>query len=46
MNKLIFALIAVILTFTALTNPIYDNCRNTIEGYTCDLVGYEWVKSQ
>jgi len=42
MIKLSIALVVGLLTFSAFSEPIYGNCHNTIEGYTCDLQGYKW----
>ena len=42
MIKLSIAFVVALITFSAFSEPIYDNCRDTIEGYTCDLVGYKW----
>jgi hypothetical protein len=33
-----------VLVFATYSEPIYGNCENTIEGRTCDLLGYEWGK--
>jgi len=33
---------SAIVSFDILTDPIYSNCKQTIEGRTCDLVGYKW----
>ena len=46
---IIWSAIAVGLTIEVLVwlhiiEPIYHNCRNEIEGWTCDLQGYRWVK--
>jgi hypothetical protein len=44
MIKLSLALAIGLIGFTALLDPIYDNCHNTADGYACDLVGYKWGK--
>ena len=35
------ALAVAVLIFSAFSEPIYSNCHNGAEGYTCDLVGYK-----
>ena len=42
MIKLSLALVIGLLTFSAFSEPIYANCKDTADGYACDLVGYKW----
>jgi len=42
MIRLSLALVIGLLTFSAFSEPIYANCKDTADGYACDLVGYKW----
>jgi hypothetical protein len=33
-----------ILVFATYSEPIYGNCKDTAEGRSCQLIGYEWGK--
>lgn len=43
MRRVIAALIVAALAYLWLnTERVYGNCRQTIEGEVCDLIGYDW----
>ena len=42
MIRLSLVLVIGLLTFSAFSEPIYANCKDTADGYACDLVGYKW----
>lgn len=42
-GKLVAALLVAALAYLWMNvEPIYGDCRQTIEGEVCDLIGYEW----
>ena len=42
-GKLVAALLVAALGYLWLNvEPVYGDCRQTIEGEVCDLIGYEW----
>lgn len=34
--------LALALFLNIFMKPVYGHCRNTAEGYTCDLLRWEW----
>lgn len=42
-GKLVAALLVAALGYLWLNiEPVYGDCRQTIEGEVCNLIGYEW----
>jgi hypothetical protein len=47
MKRVIAGLAIAALAYLWLNvEPVYGDCRQTIEGEVCDLIGYEWKGSK
>jgi hypothetical protein len=46
-GKLVAGLAIAALAYLWLNvEPVYGDCRQTVEGEVCDLIGYEWKGSK